>query len=589
MKKKSFIPRSISTRIFITFLVIMIPFEIIGIFIFTWAQNTIQKEIEASATSQVNFLCYDFENKIQNISAQLLRLSLNNQIHHFSRNYEQLSVSEFYISLKEQSQIIESIPHTFPLLNDVIIYYHGLDKALSANKGYFSISKNTYQDMTSKLTDFSLPMKHMDSDLLVGIIYPVNSVINNTEPIFLISMELSKKDVENYLSSFSNYDTVLLDHSTMQPLYGSTQNNMTSEEYEDHFNTIDQNLTTGNNTTFSIRTDEYFIIADYSQYLNTSFIQFVPLSEIMILPRQYSFYLTIFTLCSFLIVIIYYFISRMLINRPVTLLLNAFHKIETGDFDIELTYNYPAKEYMLLFDGFNNMAKRLNESIDQLYKLEIFSQRIELKQLQMQINPHFLYNSYFVLHRLIAQEDLANAKQLSSYMGKYFQYITRNAQDKVPLKQEWEHAKNYLEIQSIRYSMRITIKVDECPLEYSDFLVPRLIFQPILENVFEHGLNDKVENGLLELRFFTDNDSIYIQIKDNGDSLNNLDIDNLRNLLEQNKDPQQETTALVNVHRRLQLEYGSNSGIVLSRNIPNGLIVDLKIQKNTSKDNGVMG
>jgi two-component system sensor histidine kinase YesM len=164
-------------------------------------------------------------------------------------------------------------------------------------------------------------------------------------------------------------------------------------------------------------------------------------------------------------------------------------------------------------------------------------------------------------------------------MGKYFQYITRNGQDKVPLQMEWEHARNYLEIQGIRYSIRIKIIVDTLPEDYYNILVPRLILQPILENAFEHGLKEKLENGLLELKFIQDDDYIHMQITDNGDELSTADIEILRSSLNNKENHNGETTALINIHRRLKLEFGPSSGIFISPNKPNGLIVDMLINK----------
>ncbi len=579
MKKHVFHPSSIFGRLLLSFCIIMIPFELTGIIIFTWGQNTVRKEIENSAASQVKFLNDDFENQIHSISSQLERVVTNTNIHEFALNYENLNTSDFYISLKEQYDLISTIPQNYPILDDIVLHYQNFDKALSANKGYISVPDDSYQKLISTLREYSFPIKSLDSKLVIGLMYPVETFFNEMDPVFLVSMNLSNNAIKKYLSSFNNYDTILLNHSTMTAIYGSNQNDLSTEEYEEYFDQIDQTLTSDNDTTLYLTNNDFYIITEYSQYLNCSFIQFVPISEIMSIPRQYNWYLTLFTIISLCVLILYSFVALKLVDHPVNMLLGAFHKIESGNFDIHLHLKRPAKEFELLINGFNKMAKRLDLTINQLYKQEIYSQRMELKHLQMQINPHFLYNSYFVLHRLITQEDLENAKLLSTYMGKYFQYITRNGQDKVPLQMEWEHARNYLEIQGIRYSIRIEIKIDALPEEYNKTLVPRLILQPILENAFEHGLKDKLENGLLELKFIQDDEYIHMQITDNGNELSAGDIEKLRSSLGNKENPNRETTALINIHRRLKLEFGPNSGIFISPNTPTGLIVDMLINK----------
>lgn len=589
MKKKALSPTSIFTRLFLTFLVIMIPFEVTGIIMFTWGQNTIQKEIQESATSQVHFLKKDFETQIKNISAQLENLISDRRLNQFSLNYSNLTTSEFYISLREQLRLIETLPDNFLILDDTVIYYSGFDKALSANHGYITIPIEMFSKFTQKLREYAFPIKSMENNFFIGMMYPVDSLFKDTDPHFLINMVLSKSGMKQYLSSFSNYDTVLYNHSSNTPVYGTNTNGLTEEEYSSFFGWIDQNISGESDSTIAVMKGDYFIITEYSSYLNSSLIQFVPVSEIMSVPRHYNIYLILFTIISMSVLVLFALMTHNMVNRPINSLLDAFGKIELGNFNTRLKLKHQAKEFKLLIEGFNRMAKQLDQTIDQLYKQEIYSQRMELKQLQMQINPHFLYNSYFILHRLISQEDLESAKLLSTYMGKYFQYITRNGLDKVPLSNEWEHAVNYIKIQEIRYSIRISVKVDTLPEEDKNFLVPRLILQPILENAFEHGLKGKIQDGLLELKFIKDDDFINIQISDNGEDLTNNDIEELKKTLQYHSKEKRETTALINIHNRLQLEYGKESGIFITSNIPSGLVINLKIQKTKNIQNEKKG
>ena len=118
-------------------------------------------------------------------------------------------------------------------------------------------------------------------------------------------------------------------------------------------------------------------------------------------------------------------------------------------------------------------------------------QRAELKQLQSQINPHFLFNSYFLLHRLIKSRNFERAVEISKNMGTYFQFITRNASDTVSLLREYEHAEIYADIQSLRFEGRIAVEVEPLPLCCQSIMVPRLIIQPSIENAFAHRLENK--------------------------------------------------------------------------------------------------
>ncbi len=376
----------------------------------------------------------------------------------------------------------------------------------------------------------------------------------------------------------------MLNHNTLTVIDSlkKTKSGLSDEEYTKYYNLINNRFTSGETSTLSIKNQNLYIFAEYSPYLNCSFIQFVPISEILRLPRQYNWFLVLFSFACITGLIIYTIVAHRLVKHPVNMILNAFHKIESGNFEVHLNIKHPTTEFQHLVTGFNKMAKRLDHTIDQLYMQKIYAQRMELKQLQMQINPHFLYNSYFILHRLIMQEDVYSAKQLSKYLGKYFEYITRNGLDKVPLKKEWEHTVNYLEIQAIRYSIRLSVKIDELPKEYEEFMVPRLILQPILENAIEHGLASKLGDGVVTLSFKEDNTQIVLQVTDNGEQLLETDINALNEKLCNTENSNMETTALINIHRRLQLEFGKDSGISLLPVYPNGLCVEIRIDKLTS-------
>ena len=132
-------------------------------------------------------------------------------------------------------------------------------------------------------------------------------------------------------------------------------------------------------------------------------------------------------------------------------LVSAFKRVETGELKFSIQHN-ASDEFQYLYTRFNAMLEYINNLIDQVYTQKIMSQKAELKQLQSQINPHFLFNSFFILQRMIQSEDKENAINFCGFLGQYFQYVTRNSIDEMPFYKEVQHARNYLEIQAIRFS-----------------------------------------------------------------------------------------------------------------------------------------
>lgn len=221
-------------------------------------------------------------------------------------------------------------------------------------------------------------------------------------------------------------------------------------------------------------------------------------------------------------------------------------------------------EFGYLYTRFNHMLVKLKTLIDQDYKQKMMMQRSELKQLQSQINPHFLYNSFFILNSLAKIGDVDRIEQFTIMLGEYFRFITRNSDDLVPLSEETKHSRVYTEIQELRFSRRILVHFDELPKEIAALKVPRLIIQPIIENAYEHSLEKKDENGLLHVTFQKLQDEVLIIVEDNGDHLSEDQLRTLQQSLERINESS-EMTGIINIHRRLMLTFGENSGLKLSR------------------------
>jgi two-component system sensor histidine kinase YesM len=222
------------------------------------------------------------------------------------------------------------------------------------------------------------------------------------------------------------------------------------------------------------------------------------------------------------------------------------------------------------------MVENLKNLVDQVYKQKIMVQRSEMKQLQSQINPHFLYNSFFILNTMSRVGDYDNLECFTQQLGEYFQFVTRNAADEVPILKEVNHARVYSEIQAMRYSKRIRVEFNELPESFLKLVVPRLIMQPFIENAFEHGLGMKSAGGILVVRFENIGNEYQIIIEDNGDEITGEKIQELQVMLS-NDSEAGEITAIQNIHHRIRLKFGPQSGVSVSRGGLGGLKVTLHI------------
>ncbi|MDD2648781.1 MAG: histidine kinase, partial [Eubacteriales bacterium] len=264
------------------------------------------------------------------------------------------------------------------------------------------------------------------------------------------------------------------------------------------------------------------------------------------------------------------------IHKPLRTLVSAFGAVKHGDLSTRIHHDRN-DEFADIYKSFNHMSGRLESLIEQMYKQKIRTQQAELRQLQSQINPHFLYNSFFMIKAFSRMGDCDSIERITDGLGEYFRYVTRNGEDEVALEQEIRHAKSYASVQDMRFSTRISLEFPDVPDEIAKVIVPRLVVQPIIENAYSHGLSQITDKGALRVSYSYDDGFAYVTVEDSG-SL--LDDDALLALQKQLSEPEPaETTGLINIHRRLMLRFGTPCGLELSRSELGGLMVTMTLKR----------
>lgn len=284
--------------------------------------------------------------------------------------------------------------------------------------------------------------------------------------------------------------------------------------------------------------------------------------------------ITLFALTVLAVLIGVY--SLIMLHKPINVLLSGFRRVQSGDWKQHIT-DERRDEFSYLYKGFNEMEDQIDRLINEVYVQTNLTQRAQMKQLQAQIAPHFLYNSFFVLSRRIKRQDYENAELLAKHLGNYFQYLTRSEADYMPLRMEVEHARSYSAVQEARFSHRIRVDFEETPPAFGSVMVPRLTLQPLLENAFKYGLEDKIVDGLLLIRFVETESEWQICVEDNGENTTDERLKEISDALTNGK--QGEITALYNIHMRLQNYYRGQSGIRVGRSALGGMEAVIYIGK----------
>lgn len=297
-------------------------------------------------------------------------------------------------------------------------------------------------------------------------------------------------------------------------------------------------------------------------------------SDALLPLLRHRVWVWVLTLLAALLLAAYLLYYRVYILHPLGVIFDSVRRAEkTGEFLID----HKNADFDDIYAQFSLMVERIESLAARVYEEQYRAKRAELRQLQMQINPHFFYNTLFMVYRMAKADGNEEIAKLSLNLSSYYRYITQVPErDEVPLRDEAAHVRQYLEIQRLRFSPRVQIEMMPLPPELEGECLPPLILQPIVENAFVHGIRDKTEGALIRVSFAVEEKSYGIDVWDNGGQMDEAAVDELRRRLACGE--LEEGSALQNLNRRLLLRYGEASCLRLTC-VNGGLRVSLRLPR----------
>ena len=251
------------------------------------------------------------------------------------------------------------------------------------------------------------------------------------------------------------------------------------------------------------------------------------------------------------------FISRS-ITQPIQQLCDSMERVQEGDFSVSDIVVESQNEIGSLTKSFNVMTHRIQDLMEQNIREQEAKRKSELKALQSQINPHFLYNTLDSIIWMAEGKKNEEVVLMTASLARLLRQSISNEDEVVSIGQEVEYARGYLTIQKMRYKdkMEFQIEVDSSILHIP---LIKLVLQPVIENAIYHGLKYKESKGLLLVKGFMKNDNAVLQVIDNGVG---MDEETLAHIYERHKvNYQSNGVGVYNVQKRLQLYYGNEYGI----------------------------
>ena len=247
------------------------------------------------------------------------------------------------------------------------------------------------------------------------------------------------------------------------------------------------------------------------------------------------------------------------IIQPISQLNQATEKIAQGDFNARAQAD-SEDEVAELAVSFNKMAGSMQSLIDKVKEDERKMRKADLRLLQEQIQPHFLYNTLDIVVWMIEENRKEDAAGMVTALARFLRISLSKGKNIITVADELEHARNYLMIQSLRAKDQFTYRIEKDP-GTECFQVIKLIVQPIVENALYHGLEGMYGDGEIVIHAYTKDGDLYISVKDNGMGMSKEQAEALLDYTKELKTAKGNGIGVRNVHERIQLHFGKEYGV----------------------------
>lgn len=263
------------------------------------------------------------------------------------------------------------------------------------------------------------------------------------------------------------------------------------------------------------------------------------------------------------------------ITKPLSALANTLQHYDPNSAIItEVTSN---DEIGILQMHFNDMHLKIKKLIGDIKNEMFVRKRAELKALQAQVTPHFLYNTLNSISLLAKKYNVIDIQQMAIALSRFFMISLSNGAEVITIEQELQHIDSYVYLQKIRYdnSFEFHSDVDQSLLNN---LICKLTIQPLIENCINHAFADMDEHGIILLSIKQSGSEIIIKVSDNGKAV--VDIEELNRFVKQKFDLNEpiEKYGIHNINQRIELYFGDEYGLHYEKNSPRGLTAVIKIK-----------
>lgn len=543
------------------FLIMMIPILILTCFILgiqyrnsmsaltTESANTLVR-VDENLNNAVSTSAYQYELLTYN---PRLVLSLKKFFQHDTFTYSDV------VLLNSIRVMLGSVAQAHEYIDSIYLYLDGFTDFFSTSLGFLGIDASKDQDWFSRYQSMNPDTKlwitrreFEEYSYLPPTRYiSVYQRMGNISGVIIVNIDIDAFEHTLDTSTSVNNEFLYVCDARNQILGSNSSGQPLTETFQTYLDQAD--LLSLNHTWITVGKMRYFCELRQNEDFHISFLALIPQKQL--LAQQYAplLFLLGATVCNCLITLFLAYITTKRNFQKIDDIIQTFDNAEKGippashAVGVQDEYDVILDNVIQVFLKSTYLQRQLSEK---QYKQEI----AEKAALQLQINPHFLFNTLqsldFKALELTGKPGILN--RMIQNLSDILKYSLEDPGKAVTLRDELSYLKKYIEIQKMRYGKQFIIyyEVEE---ELMNLEVQRLILQPLVENSISHGIASLSETGYIKVRIYRRNALIHFVVIDSGIG---LDRDEIRKLYEHIQDEKSQNIGLTNVNRRLTLQYG---------------------------------
>ncbi|HEX2938419.1 MAG TPA: sensor histidine kinase [Ruminiclostridium sp.] len=531
MKKiiRWFFDAKLSAKIIMYYITIFILFTILCFLTFErLSSNMTNREVKQISTDNVNTIGSNLDLIISTVNSQSQMLISSSTLQSVLRKE---GLSEYDDNQKQLDSYLSEFTNYSDAISSIYIFDKSGKEYFVDNLYYKNVtlqkikSQAWYSELEKKAGGYILKLNGGGSfdagnRNFVSLIRNIND-LNTQKTIGVMVVNITEDYINSSFGrsfSSSGMRIMLSDENNRQIFHSGNVD-------ESEFNEITKNTNSEGLSQFKEINGKQCVISSVKNGYNWTIAAITPIDELAASTRTFNVFIIVFAIIIFAMFIVAITFTSLSVTRPINKLAKAMNSMKNGNFT-EVHISNAGDEIGMLQDVYNRMVKEIQTLFNDMTAEQKAKRKAELEALQIQIKPHFLYNSFDAISSLALSGENSEVYKAVRALGKFYRAFLNSGSEVVTVGQELEMIRQYLTIQLIRFKDKFTVEWD-IDDNVMPMMIPRLTLQPLVENAIKHGIKENPQKGLLTISAGINDGNLELIIRDNGQGMDKQELEKL--------------------------------------------------------------